>query len=461
MPPETSRKPIESVSFPTGGDHSLRLTVAFHVAHTAPLLHPPRKLYWTYSIAHIEGKSDVLTGVLEKYQTSHEVIVGQQTLESLYSKPAEFVLWQVVRNPDYKPLKKLDDAALAVTKDAAATGNAKPKKGKKEPTKELIVRARPRSASDPDLKASFTMDPIMGLQRQHSQSPPLCQGVSQWDAPLSLIKPHPHHFDHPEKHVPLHTFGRSMSSLSDVSIARSKTPPSPHHFDKPLATVVKNGVVKQKKPLALANSSLKGFGALGRNVVVPIDKSLRISIANEFVSSRPGTGKSDDRRIRWDQEEHVGVRNRHWNARQHQLERLANDQTMDRPKPLFDKRRLETIHVPVTKVGLDLSSFFMDNCTASCVVKGVVDGHECDITVSIDELLLSTMQQEALKPFLVTLSTLSQMPVGRDDHAALYHFSNAENCGLSWRGMSTRLLCGVSVKQGWLSARNILFWAGW
>jgi hypothetical protein len=52
--------------------------------------------------------------------------------------------------------------------------------------------------------------------------------------------PHPHHFQHPEKHVDIEdgTNGlkksRSASSLKALKTIRPKTPPSPHHTNHPL-----------------------------------------------------------------------------------------------------------------------------------------------------------------------------------------------------------------------------------
>jgi hypothetical protein len=61
--------------------------------------------------------------------------------------------------------------------------------------------------------------------------------------------PHPHHFQHPEKHVDLEADSgslkksRSASSLAALKITRPKTPPSPHHTNHPLSILAPTGTV--------------------------------------------------------------------------------------------------------------------------------------------------------------------------------------------------------------------------
>lgn len=61
--------------------------------------------------------------------------------------------------------------------------------------------------------------------------------------------PHPHHFQHPEKHVDIEADSgslkksRSTSSLAALKIIRPKTPPSPHHTDHPLNILAPPGTV--------------------------------------------------------------------------------------------------------------------------------------------------------------------------------------------------------------------------
>jgi hypothetical protein len=300
----------------------------------------------------------------------------------------------------------------------AQTGLVKKKHvEKKEWIDTAIKKARPRSASDPDLKATFTMDL---LPRNRSHSPPLfpLSGFDYWNEPLVLYDgtrdservPHPHHYDHPEKHV-LDAIGRSLTSLSDLSIARSRTPPSPHHFDAPLNTILHNGQPKERKSVNAAREmERKGIHHMKKKPATAGTPKTLIDI--EERKSRPNTAKSDDRKIRWDSD-HVGVRNRHWNARPNQITRLANDQTIDTPtdKQLLEKKKGEFVHVPLGRIKMDMTSLFMGSMDATASIGSVVQGiKSCELKVSLDSHLLSEKQQIALNPMMITLLHLSDMP---------------------------------------------------
>ncbi|KAJ3213393.1 hypothetical protein HDU67_002925 [Dinochytrium kinnereticum] len=77
-------------------------------------------------------------------------------------------------------------------------------------------------------------------QRSSSKSRPSSQDLDQEKGRKE--SPHPHHFDHPERHTPsAGGLKRSRSALSLASLSqltmRPKTPPQPHHFDHPISTL--------------------------------------------------------------------------------------------------------------------------------------------------------------------------------------------------------------------------------
>jgi hypothetical protein len=209
--------------------------------------------------------------------------------------------------------------------------------------------------------------------RNHSDTPTLFHPDSKtdhWKEALA-ITPHPHHYDHPEKHLeygtPRSCPSRSTTSMSDHSISRSKTPPSPHHFDHPLTTLTNTTnepvakVVLKKKPFKLANMEMKGIKDRLSKILgdKPDKKDVKFEL-NIEKKSRPNTARSDQR-LRWD-EDHVGVRNTHWNeVSPNVIQRKADDQTISVgiDKPLLPRKKGDWLHSPLGKIKVDAGSLYM------------------------------------------------------------------------------------------------------
>ena len=115
-----------------------------------------------------------------------------------------------------------------------------------------------RQASEPDVSQ------ISKMTRPHSGRP--MSAFSTDSSRSGRDTPHPHHYNHPEKHVPADLLfnglvkSRSLSSMTALSLAQSKTPPSPHHHTHPLNVIAPSGksIVsdpKSRKGYAVVNNS--------------------------------------------------------------------------------------------------------------------------------------------------------------------------------------------------------------
>ncbi|KAI8621625.1 hypothetical protein BC830DRAFT_159980 [Chytriomyces sp. MP71] len=115
------------------------------------------------------------------------------------------------------------------------------------------------------------------------------------DAPEGV---HPHHYDHPEKHMrPLNAGGvvgglpvirrtRSTQSLANLAALRPKTPPSPHHHEGPLATL-REAALRQR---SLSNAR-HSVGVAPKGVGPPDLSALRF-IGGSVTPMRPESSKS-------------------------------------------------------------------------------------------------------------------------------------------------------------------------
>jgi hypothetical protein len=120
--------------------------------------------------------------------------------------------------------------------------------------KDFLTRLE-KQASEPDVSQMNKMSrptsgrPMSGLSTDSSRS--------------GRDTPHPHHYNHPEKHVPADLLfnglvkSRSLSSMTALSLAQHKTPPSPHHHTHPLNVIAPSG-----KSIVADPKSRKGYSVV-------------------------------------------------------------------------------------------------------------------------------------------------------------------------------------------------------
>eukprot|EP00842_Homolaphlyctis_polyrhiza_P004274 jgi/Hompol1/4848/HPOL_003945-RA len=232
-----------------------------------------------------------------------------------------------------------------------------------------------------------------GVKQQESSARPTSRGSMREGA-------HPHHFNHPEKHVPADVprplvRSRSSSSLTSLHQLHPKTPPSPHHHDHPLTILAPRGRVKGgggsfKKD---TESNFGGGGSKSKRSNKTVEKESSFSSKADDISNKgrsffrnrgaeasfKGAASQQDgsserlnttarraieesRHIRWGNAT-PGIRMFNWSDLPvEEAERRANDQVIDIPgeKPLMEKRKGEFTHVPLGRIILDVAGFYFD-----------------------------------------------------------------------------------------------------
>ncbi|KAI8929157.1 hypothetical protein BC831DRAFT_444904 [Entophlyctis helioformis] len=325
---------------------------------------------------------------------------------------------------------------------------------------------RRQSSSTPDLSAALRegihdFRPLN--KRTNSDSPPLDRfrpgsplhrfltddfGVGQHqhaaggDRPTSRASttmresPHPHHFNHPEKHMSPDAIqrglvrSRSSSSLASLHQMPPKTPPSPHHFDHPLNVLAPHGRVRShsqnddrtdrrlaakkdgkkdgRKP---AVSPAKSVASSPKRVQGYVDAAKHTRRDKKRISQ--GHAAFDDKHIRWDAESQ-GVRTNNWTGlSREESERRANDQTIEMPheKLLLERKKGEYTHVPLGRIILDVTGLFFDVLETKASVLHAITGLErCDIGIKLDTPLLSHDQAVRLNPMCITIVAADGMP---------------------------------------------------
>ncbi|KAL2915720.1 hypothetical protein HK105_204666 [Polyrhizophydium stewartii] len=273
--------------------------------------------------------------------------------------------------------------------------------------------------------------------------------------------PHPHHYNHPEKHVSPEAVhrglvrSRSSSSIHTLHRVHPRTPPSPHHHDHPLTMLAPHGHVKGDVT-GRADSSLGGKAAstvpsrrtagsrathggeaegrdassnrgrsrAGRSETNQASKSDAMHPHKDGGTRGQDKGKArgrtkgataveDARHIRWDAH-NAGIRAINWNElTQEEAERRANDQIIETPaeKVLLEKRKGEYTHVPLGKLTMDVTGFFFDVLEARVSVINAIEGlGKCDIAIRLDTPMLSVEQAARLNPMCITIGSADGMP---------------------------------------------------
>ncbi|KAK5669598.1 hypothetical protein QVD99_003989 [Batrachochytrium dendrobatidis] len=323
--------------------------------------------------------------------------------------------------------------------------------------------ARRQSLSNPDLNVSFEQGAhefkSLVSKRANSYSPPLDQirpgsplhrflnedfgigpqprekqkGKESIHAPpraSSREAAHPHHFNHPEKHVSADVHqrtpirSRSSSSLAGIGLMHQKTPPSPHHHDHPLTILAPHGRIKEANSTKTTGHSEK----LKNNQIGKIDNchaSMPAHLFKNTLLNKSGhafreknknisSSLDDTKHIRWNMDGTASTRNVNQTALSlEDVEKQSNDQSIDAPteKLLLDKKKGEYTHIPIGKVVLDVTGFFFDMTEAKASVVNPLNGlSKCDVSLKLDSPLLSNEQAQRLNPLCITIDTADGMP---------------------------------------------------
>lgn len=371
--------------------------------------------------------------------------VDTEVLRHMFNKRCEFTVWEVsksTRDPlqghAAGRIESDPEAAKPIAMNVAQTGSERRNTRLYEAidSKGDWFKKSAGKASNGDHRGSNISPNIINFELRRANSEKLIVAapvIDHWPEILSVFpkeKSHPHHYNHPEKHIDLKGASarsiqsRSTSSLSDYAISRSRTPPSPHHYDAVLNTVLSNGknkviVIPEKRELKQANLEMKGIKQKLSESFNNLKVSPETQISVKPAISRPVTAKSD-MRIRWDVD-HVGVRNTHCNDTSEVLvSRKANDQTiqLETLPPIHPKRKGDYTHTALGKISLDLSSLFAGETVYRSSSNKISD-FVISIEIRLDTALLSDIQRKILNPMIVNLKSVTNLP---QDHCPIFKF---------------------------------------
>ncbi|KAJ1334690.1 hypothetical protein BSLG_007845 [Batrachochytrium salamandrivorans] len=284
-------------------------------------------------------------------------------------------------------------------------------------------RLRPGSPLHRFLNDDFGVSSVaVGRQGQHQGGNGGARAVSRAS---SRETAHPHHFNHPEKHVAVAwhhrelSRSRSSSSLASLHQTHTKTPPSPHHHDHPLTILAPFGRVKgpqysketdsirvpQQKRHSKVKDNVEAVGGTIQNMMLQTlerPNATHPTTAGKRIAFCPQNAANDrsileeQRHIRWDSGGHIPGQSTNWlEMSPEDSERHVNDQRIDRPteKLYPDKRKGEYTHVAIGKVVLDIARLYFDVLEVKEGVGSSVDGLEkCNVSLKLDCPLLSEDQ---------------------------------------------------------------------
>ncbi|KAJ3320455.1 hypothetical protein HDV06_005278 [Boothiomyces sp. JEL0866] len=378
----------------------------------------PKKYYITYILGgSVEGKTDILTAGEAVWTITHDIHVTTELLMNLYQKPSEFIIWEISsimkdikrkviikenlqnskstkdekqgssKKPPEKKILKMSLANTGVTnklqlqkkkKTLGKTiqkGNANSSRNIKSPKTDVNIdlleaylqggATLPRTSSFDEKK--FTTDATSGKRRPGSASPVLSRRSSAISS-AGRVSPHPHHYNHPEKHVDPNLIKSGMirsrsSSFSNLMDAvRPKTPPSPHHHVHPLKVLQSAKVDKKKLE---HRASIKKESTIKSAKSVKSVKSARIEESSKRKSPKENlsTVVEYEPRITWSSTPPSANAKSNWEKLfQNSEYRKNNDFPVEKlhDNNLIEKKKGENIHIQIEKVKLDLGMLFFD-----------------------------------------------------------------------------------------------------
>ena len=342
----------------------------------------------------------------------------------MYQNPSEIVLWEIttIAKDARKKKKELEEVAQAKRKATGQkTSNAiqmslantgMVKKRPKLKTQGKFIPAQVMNKQDTttateeegkeDLDDDLKVDPLL-LRKRSSSSPNLGSDSDEWkkrpgsgssilsrpaSSSYATIEsytgpsghsrtfPHPHHYDHPEKHMDGSLIRTGLvrsrsSSLTNIMRAdRPRTPPSPHHHTHPLKTIRKDSP-KGARSVKTENDGVDEKKILGS----PSSKKANV----RWGSANPNNTAHGDQ----------GLLHHSW--------RLENDHQILRGQHhnLVEKKKGDSLHSPLERAVFDISLFFLEILD----IRGSIHScrkqlSDCRFSFSLDAPLLSQEQKE-------------------------------------------------------------------
>jgi hypothetical protein len=356
--------------------------------------------------------------------------MSPESIMKLYQKPSEFVIWEISnatrdlrkkakgKVKEEKPSEKKaastnnDPSRNVLKMSLANTGLLRKNRMKKQPKGKFVdprvgtnkldwmrseileVNSKlqepfenfvwQRRSSNP----TFSAQNYDNRRRPESASPVLSRQGSAIPKGLDSESgsPHPHHFNHPETHVDpilikngaIRSRTSSMTNLFET--IRPKTPPSPHHHTHPLKTLSKN--------------------------VTPTSASGKEKTAVPK-SGKGETRSGNFRKTRW-------TADPDWeNLLKFETARRENDNPIEsaQEKALSERKKGDALHTPLGKVGVDFATLFFGAQSASFKINRAVESiSSCVLSINLESPLLSPPYLDWLKPMMLTIERVTNMP---------------------------------------------------
>ncbi|KAJ3410938.1 hypothetical protein HDV05_002993 [Chytridiales sp. JEL 0842] len=243
---------------------------------------------------------------------------------------------------------------------------------------------------------------------------------------------HPHHYDHPERHLTPNSGKvrrtRSTISMANLTAMRPRTPPSPHHHNNPIATLIPRGSKQDPpadKPPGVSdeestNAEQKKATTPGKDVrflnndrgqpgdsVAPsiADLSTKGNRRRSLSEIKPGYPTQP---VPLTKETNVQDVTKSWLGSDFALTGKSNPAAKPRGKV---RMVIETQKVLVAKASMDLTNFILGAREVEAFLPIKPDGlKNFRVTVSVDKALLSAKQTKALKPVRVNIVAAENMP---------------------------------------------------
>ncbi|KAJ3104605.1 hypothetical protein HK100_004026, partial [Physocladia obscura] len=246
--------------------------------------------------------------------------------------------------------------------------------------------------------------------------------------------PHPHHYDHPEKHIrnalsratsASMSRSRSAQSLAALAILRPKTPPSPHHCESVLTTLMHNQRKDGNRPVhmplpqdisgmhhARRFSNPSRFGNLtqtgksrrpssaGMSTISQVSATNNAGLEIVAVSSTPqllpGSTDHQEQQQKIDDSKSVALKG------------VKKKTRTSSPKKRYI---LETRKITVGKIFIDLTNLFSGDCVVHGTLQRPIDGlTSITATLTLDTPLLSQPQLQTLNPLIISIICVQNLP---------------------------------------------------
>ncbi|KAI9347600.1 hypothetical protein BDR26DRAFT_916014 [Obelidium mucronatum] len=244
----------------------------------------------------------------------------------------------------------------------------------------------------------------------------------------NLDGPHPHHYDHPEKHMRRASTNsmlrtRSAQSLANIAILRPKTPPSPHHCESPLATLKlrpgSNGPVRMPPPADLSSMRPKKVPPRGRMLRSGSADAINLlhhtpGMFDKPLSTNNATGASLPQLSTKTDHDGMSQISSNPNSNSNTTGATSTSSKKKQKDKLAAAKKkfiFETRRILVGKIKIDLTNFYCGELSVNGILEHPIDGfNQLKSTLSLNTSLLSAAQLKSLNPISITLLSLENMP---------------------------------------------------